>query len=137
MYKENNERIICKHEGCGNECPGPRLNNSERAKGKDQYIQYLQCHTCSNLLSNYGINNGQRKQMLEQQNNKCAICAKEINFKGKTQKGDDSTNAAVLDHCHASADVRGILCTPCNRALGLFKDSPDILNAAIKYIQTN
>lgn len=137
MYTENDERIICKHEGCGNECPKPRLNNSKRAKGKEQYIQYKQCHACSNLISNYGINNGQRKKMLEEQNSRCAICFKEISFKGQTQKGDDNTDGAVLDHCHSIGTIRGILCHPCNRALGLFKDSPDILNSAIKYLQTH
>ena len=77
------------------------------------------------------------KKMLEEQDNKCDICSKEISFKGQTNKGDDSTDAAVLDHCHLTTNIRGILCTTCNRALGLFKDSPDILNAAIKYLQTH
>lgn len=129
--------LICKHENCGNSCPEPRLNNTRINSNKQHYIQYLQCHTCSNLISNYGINNGQRKQLLDKQGNKCAICFKDIYFKGQTIKGDDNTNAAVLDHCHATMKIRGILCTSCNRGLGLFKDSPDILNSAIKYILKN
>jgi hypothetical protein len=131
MYTEKNERIICKHEGCGNECP------PERTSTRGFKIQYRQCHTCSCLISNYKVNNGQRKEMLKKQDNKCAICSKEISFKGQTNKGDDSKDAAVLDHCHTTGEIRGILCTPCNRALGLFKDSQDILNSAIKYINQN
>jgi len=131
MYTANDERIICKHDNCGNECP------PERTSTRGFKIQYRQCHTCSNLISNYGINNGQRKQILTEQNNKCKICSKEISFTGQTQKGDNSKESAVLDHCHSTGNVRGVLCTPCNRALGLFKDSQDILNSAINYLNQN
>jgi hypothetical protein len=39
-----------------------------------------------------------------------------------------------VDHCHSTGKVRGLLCDPCNKALGLFKDSPELLNSAIKYL---
>ena len=56
MYTENDKQIICKHEGCGNECPPERISK------RGFKIQYRQCHTCSCLVSNYGIHNGQRKK---------------------------------------------------------------------------
>lgn len=50
------------------------------------------------------------------QNNRCAIC------------GDpDPTD---LDHCHRTGKIRWLLCRHCNRGLGAFRDSPDLLRKA-------
>ena len=54
----------------------------------------------------------------------CGIC----NSKG-TEK-----NILVLDHCHSTGKIRGVLCNNCNRALGLFRDNTDILESAIKWL---
>jgi hypothetical protein len=123
------KRLICKHEGCSNECPKERLST------KGHKIQYKQCHTCSNLISKYDINNAQRKEMLVAQSDKCKICDKKISFTGQTKKGDNEKDSAVLDHCHKTNKIRGVICQPCNRALGLFKDSQVILESAIKYLK--
>jgi hypothetical protein len=119
----------CKHDGCSNPVPNPRLSQ------RGTYIRYKQCAACSCSISNYGITTPQRKQLLLDQNSKCAICNKEIFFKGQTQKGDSSKNAAVLDHCHDTSIVRGVLCVSCNRALGLFQDSKENLISAVKYLE--
>ena len=42
-----------------------------------------------------------------------------------------------LDHCHKTDKIRGALCHGCNVSLGHFKDSIDILKAAIKYLDRN
>lgn len=39
------------------------------------------------------------------------------------------------DHCHSSGLPRGILCGPCNMALGLFKDDPARLRQALAYLE--
>ena len=41
----------------------------------------------------------------------------------------------LVDHCHTSNEVRGILCLKCNMALGNFKDSIENLQNAIKYLK--
>lgn len=40
----------------------------------------------------------------------------------------------VVDHCHNSLKVRGILCEKCNQALGLLNDDVVTLKKAIEYL---
>lgn len=72
----------------------------------------------------FGIGIAEYEQMLHEQNGKCAICGQE----------DEHFNLAV-DHCHSKGQVRGLLCSQCNRGLGLFKDSPDLLAKAAEYLR--
>jgi len=57
----------------------------------------------------------------------CPICSCELTY-------DRGPAGKCVDHCHASGEVRGVLCNHCNRALGLFKDSCDNLGRAIEYL---
>lgn len=46
-----------------------------------------------------------------------------------------STNEVLsIDHCHTSGKFRGLICNPCNLALGLFRDNIDTLKNAIEYL---
>ena len=40
-----------------------------------------------------------------------------------------------VDHCHATGQIRGILCNNCNRAAGLACDNPKILRALARYLE--
>ena len=40
----------------------------------------------------------------------------------------------VLDHCHDSSLIRGILCNPCNQALGMLKDNPVLIRKLADYM---
>jgi len=72
----------------------------------------------------YGIDIEQVNLILGKQNNKCAICDSNIEI-GKN---------AHLDHNHIDGNIRGFLCQKCNHAIGLFKDSTNILKSAILYL---
>jgi 5-methylcytosine-specific restriction endonuclease McrA len=52
----------------------------------------------------------------------CAIC------------GDADPNLAA-DHDHATGLPRALLCSRCNTGLGLFRDTPANLSAAIRYLE--
>lgn len=77
------------------------------------------------LLSQYGLTPESFEQLLAAQGRKCAIC-------GHAQPSPKMF--PMIDHCHKSGKVRGILCSHCNMGLGKFKDDPKLLQAAIAYL---
>ena len=85
-------------------------------------------HRRRNLKRNYGITVEQFDEMYERQGGCCAIC-------GTTEPG--GRGRFHVDHCHDSGKNRGLLCHHCNTALGLFKDNPELLQAAIEYLEVH
>ncbi len=79
------------------------------------------------LKSEYGLSLEDYNELLKNQKHKCAICdADEVDsFKG----------LLFVDHDHGTGKVRGLLCHHCNTALGKFRDSTEILNKAIAYVE--
>ena len=77
-----------------------------------------------NLRHKFGITLEDYDSMLAQQGGKCAIC------KSEEPKGKRFS----VDHNHKTGEVRGLLCNPCNVAIGLLKDSPDVLESAKEYL---
>jgi hypothetical protein len=73
------------------------------------------------LKRRYGITARDADAMLEEQGGSCAICRTEP--------------AAHVDHDHATWAVRALLCFGCNGGLGQFKDDPEVLRAAARYVE--
>lgn len=73
----------------------------------------------------YGISIDQYEKLLINQNNSCDIC--------KISQ-DDLNYTLVVDHCHTTKLVRGLLCRNCNLALGYFKDNIETINRSISYL---
>lgn len=42
----------------------------------------------------------------------------------------------AIDHDHLTGKIRGMLCDACNKGLGLFKDSPELLEKAATYLKS-
>ena len=78
-------------------------------------------------LSVYGLTLSCFDDLLKKQNDACAICGKVSGWKANGGK-------LVVDHCHKSKNVRGLLCPSCNRGLGQFEDNPNFLLNAISYV---
>jgi len=77
------------------------------------------------LKADWGLTLEEYQEMLNQQNNKCAICGS-TDLKGKQR---------AIDHNHTTGKIRGILCNNCNNGLGRFKDNINFLQNAIKYLK--
>ena len=46
-----------------------------------------------------------------------------------------SDERLFVDHKHGDSVPRGVLCHVCNSGIGMFRDSPNLLLAALKYLQ--
>lgn len=86
------------------------------------------------LLRKYGISRSDYEAMLEQQGNCCAICGCHESENEVDSKLSRPRKLAV-DHCHVTGKVRGLLCSTCNKCLGMAKDSPTILRKAAMYVE--
>lgn len=62
-----------------------------------------------------------RANHLRDNTDECELCG----FKGKLH----------VDHCHNSLQIRGMLCSRCNRGLGFFSDNPTLLRKAADYLE--
>lgn len=87
-------------------------------------------------LRRYGINLEQYNELRKKQDYKCGVCNK---HETEVEQGRSSTTeyALQVDHCHSFGHIRGLLCTNCNTLLGKSKDSVDILQRAIDYLERN
>lgn len=70
----------------------------------------------------YGIDNNEYERMYTAQEGKCKICE---NFHEKL----------LVDHCHETKLVRGLLCDACNKFIGHAKESSYNLYKAISYLK--
>lgn len=79
-----------------------------------------------------GIGFAEREALLVAQDTKCAVCGEVVGFNGR---GGCARGCAVVDHCHTSGKIRGVLCGRCNTVLGLLKDSTELALKAGVYLE--
>jgi hypothetical protein len=78
-----------------------------------------------------GVDATRYQEMLREQNGVCAICGKP---ERAPDKASGKTRDMAIDHNHETGAIRQLLCSNCNRALGLFCDDPALLDAAMAYL---
>lgn len=115
-------------------CKVCRVAALKVAKKRDPSV-YDRIERPSKLKRMYGISSGQYDAMLVAQNNKCAVC--KSTDPGGRRYATGKTIMFSVDHCHATGKVRGLLCTHCNRALGLIKDNLDTALRMAEYLRLN
>ena len=76
----------------------------------------------NDLWRKYKITLEDYDQMIVEQQGLCLICERIPKKK------------LVVDHNHHTGKVRGLLCDPCNVALGFLEDNVNFLAKAIKYL---
>lgn len=80
------------------------------------------------LYKSHKLNVDRYNEILALQGGVCAIC-KEPETMRKQRLS--------VDHDHKTHTFRGLLCNACNRGLGLFRDNPEALKEAAKYLLEN
>lgn len=96
--------------------------NAYRDKNRDKYNAYMREMRSSDketfkdidLRRTYGIGLEDYNRMLANQSNVCKICKNPA--KGK--------RPLVVDHCHKTDRIRGLLCYGCNRLIVTLDDHP-------------
>ena len=106
------------------------LEDSEFSPSSGGKYLRPECKTCAKKLA-------KRREQLKQQYGYpdteyiCPICLKN---KDELKGSGGNASVWVVDHNHETDSFRGFLCHNCNRGIGVFQDSVDRLNRAIKYL---
>ena len=89
-----------------------RKANPEAARQKDLRAR---------LKRKYGLAPEHVDEMNEAQDGRCLLC-------------DSTTRTLVVDHCHATGRVRGLLCRSCNTIVGQVEMSPLLIERLVGYL---
>lgn len=142
MYESGAGKFVFKSKEC--KCCGSTYSPRSRT----QTTCSLQCRIDMDVLNKfkrYGMTVFDYIDLWESNDGKCHICDSEgflmknqgYKDKGRAKDAYEQPNVLplVVDHCHTTGTVRGLLCHNCNRALGLFSDKINNLNKAIGYLE--
>lgn len=78
------------------------------------------------LKRNYGLTIEEYQKMHDAQNGLCKICL-------QPETRPTSKNL-VVDHCHKTGKIRGLLCSKCNAAIGFLRENINIINNCVNYL---
>jgi len=76
-----------------------------------------------NLVRGKGLTVQEYTKAMELQKGCCAVCR------------ENGGRRLSIDHDHRTGKFRGLLCTQCNSALGLFREDTNRLQEAIRYLE--
>lgn len=113
------QRLIC------SECRKERIERRTIAENnvKLYHVEYRaknrEKKNRKQILKKFNLTDEQYSHMIEKQNGCCAICGSKVPL--------------AIDHCHSTGKIRGMLCRPCNTAIGMLKDNPHIMQSALDY----
>lgn len=108
----------------------PKYREQALARGRRYYKKDpVALNRKKNLQRNYGITPADYDRMFQSQNGVCAICGQpEIHIRmGKLIP-------LSVDHCHLTGKIRQLLCSNCNRMLGMAKDNIETMRKGIEYL---
>lgn len=127
LYRKDKESGYSKENCYWKECKpngfDVKKNAREwRAKNPDK---------CKNtdLKKHFGITLDRYNEMLENQDGKCSICGKK-----EVSSRNGKFYSLAVDHNHKTGEIRKLLCSKCNKGLGCFDDSIEIMESAIRYL---
>jgi hypothetical protein len=103
--------------------PGPRCTTHHRAWKRAQKARTRDNRVCRV----YGLAPGDYERLRASQGGICAVCGKWSGRNGRTK-------ALAVDHDHESGEVRGLLCSTCNRTIGEYRDNPELFVRMANYL---
>lgn len=108
-------------------------DNKEKAKikatlYKQKTPEQQKIYRRKERLKTYKLTEQSFAALYDKQEGRCAICDIFLPL-------NDLNTVPFIDHNHDTGEVRGLLCRTCNTGLGMFKDSPVLLENAKKYLE--
>jgi len=122
-----NGMVVCK--SCGQE--KVREEFPALVYGKYRCRDCIAVVNRDNQVRRRGQTPEEYQALFDKQAGQCAICG--VREGHRSCRGRECRLA--IDHDHRTGAIRGLLCNNCNRGLGRFKDSVDVLKAALRYLQ--
>lgn len=122
MEQDRRERLLADGDGkpCSVDgCDKPRYRIPSQWSSYC-YEHHLASRRKARLKYAYGLSLEQYEELLARASHSCEICS--------------GTHRLVVDHCHKTGAVRGILCDPHNKMLGNADDDPRALVAGAFYL---
>ena len=124
-------RVTCKD--CRNKASREQRDDTTRLLDRQNYARKVKedkqgvadYYRCYHLRKNYGISLEEFNTLSALQDHKCSICSRE----NKVHEN------LVVDHNHDTGEIRGLLCSSCNTALGHAGDSPERLRKLASYLE--
>lgn len=85
--------------------------------------EYREANPILLLAKKYKIESSKVSELFEKAEG-CQICG-------------DKQNRLVIDHCHTTGKIRGLLCDLCNKGIGQLRDNSEIALKAHGYLKTH
>lgn len=107
-----------------------RLNLTPEERADVDYARWLRY-----LWQRHGLTMVEVRALLAKQSGLCGnrACGKELSLDVHGKRG--YWERAVIDHCHKTGRVRGLLCNPCNKAEGFYTKNKNLLLGIAEYLE--
>lgn len=90
----------------------------EKANRPEAYNKKARLRT---IKAKYGLSENDLAQLFQDFHHACSLC--------------EATTELCVDHDHQTGAIRGILCRPCNTALGRLGDTQQTIMRALLYLR--
>ena len=132
------EAVNPRKKYCSNSCKH-KLHDSKRRPRKTPIRDTSKCKLCDEDAYTYKGGKSSYCKSHTTQYNKAITYGitmedvEELMSRMKCESCGDSGKPLVIDHCHETGRVRGVLCNQCNTSLGLLKEDVGRMANLIKY----
>lgn len=128
LNKQYNDQYVCRKKGMLNKESYGRCKICDKEFKRLSISHKYYCIKCVPDKSwrararRYGIGKPQFEELLKKQKGKCILCDR---------------IPEVIDHCHKTRKVRGLLCNKCNGNIRLLDMNEEFIKKAVEYVGRN
>jgi len=92
---------------------------------KKHHLKYGKKQRDYYLRKTYGITSEEYNVLFDKQKGRCAIC---------DRPQSELKHSLAVDHNHTTGELRGLLCSSCNTAIGSLRESTELFASALIYL---